>query len=44
MAYPSQYDNKLEVNTNNKNYKIRRHIFGWQPAMFLKPVMMEYKR
>ena len=43
MAYSSQYDSKLEVNTDN-NYKIRCHTFDWEPAMILEPVIMEYKR
>ena len=43
MAYLSQYDNKLAVNTEN-NYKIRYYTFDWEPAMILEPVIMEYKR
>ena len=43
MAYPSQYDNKLAVNTDNK-YKIRWHTFEGDPAMKLEPAIMEYKR
>ena len=42
MAYTSQYDTKLEV--KHKNYKIRCHTFGWEPAMILEPAIMEYKR
>ena len=43
MEYPSQYDNKLEVNTDN-NFKIRCHNFDWESAMLFEPVIMEYKR
>ena len=42
MAHPSQYDNKLEVKHLQKNYEIRCHTFGWEPAMILEPVNMEY--
>ena len=43
IAYPSQYDNKLEVNTN-KSYKIRCHTFAWEPATILNLAIIEYKR
>ena len=43
MAYPSQYDNKLEKNSDN-SYKIRCHTFDWVPEKNLEPFIMEYKR
>ena len=43
MAYPSQYDNKLEAK-HYQNDKIRCHTFGIEPAMILEPAIMEYKR
>ena len=41
--YPSQYDNKLAVNTVN-NYKIRCQSFEGEPEIILEAVIMEYKR